>query len=190
MLNNKDKINHKSTVKYLNLVLLQFIILLFSSHIQAQENESNLPHFKGIHVSGVAKVFFTQEKAKEITMTLSGDPFPQVIRKVKNGILEIYTEGEAQNEIVKIFVSNPVLNSVTVSDRGEFHGVKNIDMKTLKIEVRDVGSAEMNINVDKVSIHMNGGDLKVSGMANEQHISKSKASKRGTLDNSLLAIAQ
>ncbi len=191
MLAIKISKERKTAKKFLTLVLA----LIFSSLnvLLAQEekgNASNSPEFQAIHVSGVAKVFFTQEEHKEIEMIVSGDPYPQVIRKVKNGVLEIYTEGEAHNEVVEVFVSNPSLTSISVSDRAEFHSVKNIAMKTLRIEVKDVASATVGIDVEKVAIHMDGGDLTISGITSKQEITNSKESSRGTLDNSRLKITR
>jgi len=181
----------KSAKKFFTLVLALFLSSL--NLLLAQEEkgiESTLPEFQAIHVSGVAKVFFTQEEPKEIEMIVSGDPYPQVIRKVDKGVLEIYTKGEAHNEVVEVFVSSPTLTSIRVSDRAEFHTIKDLEMKRLSIEVEDVGSAEVAVNVEQVAIHMDGGDLTISGTTNMQKVTKSRESRRGTLDNSGLKISQ
>lgn len=179
-------------------IFSSFILLLLPclSSMKVQEskvfdrldNQSSLPKFESIQVSGVAKVYFTQEETKEITMVVSGDPYPQVVRKVNNGVLEIYTKGEARNEVVEVFVSNPTLKSVVVADRAEFHSTNDIKSETLEITVDDVGSADLTIDVEKLSIHMDGGDLKISGKTNEQHITRSKDSDRGSLESNGLVV--
>lgn len=173
--------------------VLPLLIVLFSSFTLHQDAErevglGEMPEFNSIFVSGVAKVFFTQEEAKEITMTLSGDPYPRVIRRVTNGTLEIYTEGEARNEVVELYVSNPNLESIVVADRAEFYTINNITEEKLEITVSDFGAAKLEIDVKKVSIHMNGGDLEISGKTNDQRIRKSGDSDRGTLDNNELRV--
>ncbi len=173
--------------------VLPLLMVLLSSFTLHQDSErkvvlSEIPQFNSIFVSGVAKVFFTQEEAKVITMTLSGDPFPQVIRKVTNGTLEIYTEGEASNEVVELYVSNPNLESIVVADRAEFYVTKSITEEKLEITVSDFGAATLEVDVKKVSIHMNGGDLQISGKTNDQEIRTSGDSDRGTLDNEELKV--
>ncbi|MEP3209081.1 MAG: DUF2807 domain-containing protein [Maribacter sp.] len=191
MLEFKISKERKSAKKFLTLALAFIFSSLYVLLAQEEKrNELSSPEFQAIHVSGVAKVFFTQEAHKEIEMIVSGDPYPQVIRKIKNGVLEIYTEGEAHNEVVEVFVSNPSLTSISVSDRAEFHSVKNMEMKTLRIEVKDVASANIGVDVEKVAIHMDGGDLTISGITSKQDITRSRQSSRGTLDNSRLKIVQ
>ncbi|TMM52128.1 hypothetical protein FEE95_20795 [Maribacter algarum] len=191
MVNLKNRIaNKKAGFKSAVLLLLIVVLSSFTLH---QDSESKvglgeIPEFNSIFVSGVAKVFFTQEEAKEITMKLSGDPFPQVIRKVTNGRLEIYTEGEARNEVVELYVSNPNLASIVVADRAEFYVTKSITEEKLEITVSDFGAATLEVDVKKVSIYMNGGDLQISGKTNDQQIRKSGDSDRGTLDNEELKV--
>jgi len=175
------------------ITTFSFLLLVLSSFGLQKEDDnksslSELPEYNSVFVSGVAKVFFTQEEKKEITMTLSGDPFPQVIRKVSNGVLEIYTVGEARNEVVELYVSNPTLESVVVADRAEFHVLNNIQEENFAISVNDFGTAKLEVDVKAVSIHMNGGDLQISGKTYEQQVTKSKDSDRGTLDNSELMV--
>ncbi len=160
-------------------------LLLLTSYSMAQSDGEVV---ETIVVGGVAEVYFTHQEPRKIRKEISGKPAPEVIVSFKDGVLEVNTNGEAHNEVVRIYVSSLDLKNIVVKDAAQFHGINSINSKTLAIKVDDHGSADMEVNVDNLEIIMSGGDLIISGKTNNCVIKKLNDYERGTLDTRNLII--
>ncbi|PCJ98755.1 MAG: hypothetical protein COA50_00490 [Flavobacteriaceae bacterium] len=165
------------------------ILMLFLTLSNAIMGQSKGDIIEIIKVSGVAEVFFTNEDAnQEIRRIVSVPPSLEVIVNFRDGLLEVDTKGEANNEVVQVYVSSRHLRKIVVEDRAQFHGMNHIESKNLVITLDDFGAADMIVYADNLDINMNGGDLTISGESNNWTVSKGNDHERGTLDSENLII--
>lgn len=150
--------------------------------------QTNNDIIETIKVSGVAEVYFTQQPSEKIRKVVSGKPAPEVIVNYESGVLTVGTKGEAQNEVVKVYVSSPGLKNIIVGDAAQFHGLTILKTSSLSIESDDSGSVDLEVDVDTLNLLMKGGDITVSGKVDKQNIKRSGDHKRGTLRHGNLNI--
>ncbi|NJB70225.1 hypothetical protein GGR42_000687 [Saonia flava] len=168
-------------MKKLGLVIL---LLSISNYSIAQYKDDIIETIK---VGGVTEVYFTHEPSKEkIQKIVSGKPAPEIIINYKDGLLEIDTKGEAQKEVVKVYVSSLNLKDIIVDDAAQFHSVNIIKVKSLSITVNDYAAADIMVDIEDLNIKMDGGDLDVYGQSKNLFILKGNDHERGTLNISEL----
>lgn len=165
-----------------NLSLLLFFTVMGLS------SQTNIGLVETIKVGGVAEVFFTYGEPSIITKEISGRVVPEVIIDYKEGILNVTTKGEAQGEVVKIYVSGKSLKKIVVDDRAQFHGENKIESAILKITSADHGSIDLMVNSKELHLIMDGGDITLSGMAYNCFKEISQTKTWGTLDVSDLKL--
>lgn len=167
----------------------QSILILFMALSCSVISQTKNDIIETIKVGGVAEVYFTHDDQKgEIQKTVSGNPAPEVIVNFKNGVLVVDTEGEAHNEVVKVYVSSRHLKNIVVDDAAQFHGTNKILSKTLAITVNGSSSADLAIQTKHLDITMNGGDLDISGESKNWAVRNGNDHERGTLRYTNLTI--
>ncbi|GEM_PF-2926439 len=146
--------------------------------------------FDKIKVSGLAVVYYTQGRAKDLELAVSGMDIEDVITEVKDGELWVYTHPDKaiNEESIKVFVSSPALTSITVDDSGVFKGKSKITGDALKVNALGVGSVDVGVDVDRLHLVMDGGDIAVEGRAVMERTDFLIDANNGTLDQSGLRV--
>lgn len=155
----------------------------------ATENRPVEP-FDKIRVSGLAVVYYTQERVKDLELTVSGMDIEDVITEVKDGELLVYTSPDKaiNGESIKVFASSPVLTSIVVDDSGIFKSKSKIEGDKLKVSALGVGSVDLGVDVDRLHLIMDGGDIAVEGRAVMERTDFLIDANNGTLDQSGLRV--
>lgn len=168
-----------------NLFKVSFLIiaLFITGSLQAQE-------FEAIKVSGIAVVHYTQGTKTNIKVTVAGMPRKDVITKVENGVLIVTTRGNHSGETIDVQVTAPAVKTIEVDDAAEFYSKKIIKAEALKIAVHGSGAAEVKLDVENLSVYMNGGDLRLAGKVNKQKVTRSQRSEHGELDDYFLTVRE
>lgn len=162
-----------------------FAIVLITNSLMAQNIEEPITTIK---VGGVAEVYFTHQAQEKIRKVVTGKPSPEVIISFEDGVLTVDTKGEAQKEVVKVYVSSLDLENIVVEDVAQFHSLGLIKTSTLTIKSDDSGSADIYVDVEKLNLHLTGGDITVMGKTEKQNIKRSGDYNRGTLRNDKLEV--
>jgi len=158
--------------------------LQITNEINKQVEERAIGAFHTLKVSGLAVVHLSKGATKTATVEVSGMPMEDLITEEKNGVLTVTTRGQHSGEQIRVLVSAPTLKSIEVGGAAELYSKETIQAEALDISVVDVGAAWLDVDVDKINIHMKGGDLTITGTADEQYIhALGKDGERGTLNH-------
>lgn len=148
--------------------------------------------FDQIHVSGLAVVYYTQGPEKDLRLEVSGMPMEDLITEVKEGKLLVYTSPDKtfSEESIKVFVSSPSIRAIVVDDVAEFKAQSQISEDALKVSALGVGAVELGVDVGRLHLIMDGGDIDVEGKAQMERTDFLIDADRGTLDQSGLRVLQ
>lgn len=146
--------------------------------------------FDRIKVSGLAVIYYSQGPEKDLRLEVAGMPIEDVITEVKNGELRVYTAiGKTfLEESIKVYVSSPMVKSIVVDEAAEFISQTEIKQDLLKVSSFGVGSVELAVNVERLHLVMDGGDIEVEGKAGMERTDFLTDANRGTLEQSGLRV--
>lgn len=155
----------------------------------ATENRS-VRSFDRIRVSGLAEVYYSQGPEKELRLEATGIPLEDVFTEVKDGELHVYSNPDKafKAESIKVFVNSPSINSIEVDDAAAFIGQTQIIEDELKVSSLGSASVELGVDVGRLHIVMDGGDIELEGKAVMQRSDFLNDANEGTLDQSGLRV--
>lgn len=154
-----------------------------------QREEREIAAFDKLEVSGLAVVYFTQGPLTKARLEVSGMPIEDVITQSEDGTLRIYTRGnDINNEQIAVYVSSPKLSAIEVRDAAEFKGQTQIIEKMLKVSSFGAGAVELDVDVDRLHLIMDGGDIDIEGKAVMERTDFLEDANRGTLEQSGLRV--
>ncbi|MCE7997032.1 MAG: hypothetical protein HEP71_34050 [Roseivirga sp.] len=148
----------------------------------ATENRS-VKSFDRIKVSGLAKVFYSQGPEKELRLEVSGVPLEDIFTEVKDGELHVFSHPDKafKEESIKVYVYSPSIKSIEVDDAAEFIGQTQIIEDELQVSSLGDGSVELGVDVGRLHIIMDGGDIDLEGKAVMQRTDLLNDANSGTL---------
>ncbi|GAB5524901.1 MAG: hypothetical protein Roseis2KO_27730 [Roseivirga sp.] len=166
---------------------------LFSEPNEPEEvatEQRSVQSFDRVRVSGLAVVYYSQGPEKDLRLEVSGMPIEDVITEVKQGELHVYTSPEKTfiGESIKVHVSSPAIKSIFVDDAAEFKGQTQITEETLKVSSFGAGAVELGVDVDRLHLVMDGGDIDVEGKATMERTDFLNDANDGQLDQSGLKV--
>lgn len=155
----------------------------------ATENRS-VGSFDRIRVSGLAEVYYSQGPEKELRLEATGIPLEDVFTEVNNGELHVYSSPDKtfKEESIKVYVNSPSINSIEVDDAAAFTGQTQITSDELKVSSLGSASVELGVDVGRLHIVMDGGDIDLEGKAVMQRADFLNNANEGTLDQSGLRV--
>ncbi|MCF6296502.1 MAG: DUF2807 domain-containing protein [Flavobacteriaceae bacterium] len=169
------------TNKYLKLGLSLLIILLFSTHCDAQNYERvkgdgnvitdtrQVGNFDNIGVSGSFDVDLVKGKEGKVTINIEKNLLPYLVTVVKDGKLKIKWKKGTRirtRKGVHLIVYFNDINGVSVVGSGDI--VSKDLIKSDRFEVSIVGSGDINLNIEANSVEARvsgSGDLDLEGSA-------------------------
>lgn len=152
--------------------------------------QRSVKSFDRVRVSGLAVVYYSQGPEKDLRLEVSGMPLEDVITEVKNGELHVYTSMDKTfiGESIKVFVSSPAIKSIFVDDAAEFKGQTQITEETLKVSSFGAGAVELGVDVGRLHLVMDGGDIDIEGKATMERTDFLNDANDGQLDQSGLRV--
>lgn len=153
------------------------------------ENRS-VKSFDRIKVSGLAVVYYTEGPEKDLRLDVAGMPIEDLKTEVVNGELLIYTTKDKNfnGESIKVYVSSPDIQSIVVEGTAEFFSQNQISVEALKVSAFGAGSIELTVDVERLHLIMDGGDIEVEGKATMERTDFLEDANNGTLEQSRLRV--
>jgi hypothetical protein len=151
------------SLRHLSLTTLFFFLLVQLAF--AQKQTRNVGQFEGVNLGISAKLYIKQGNASSVVIEASEDALEHIETKVKNGILVIEKDNDWKwwknwnSKNVKIYVTNPNFNHISVSGSGNVQGENTIQSKNLYVGVS--GSGKMDLDIKTVDL-----ESKISGSGN------------------------
>jgi hypothetical protein len=175
-----------------NTVFL-FLALTITSGVNAQFRksvdgkgrvltESRTPvNASGIKVSTGIDVYLRQGDEPELTVEADENLHSHIITRVRNGILEIYTDVNIRRAKTKtVYVTLNEISTVATSSAGNITGMSAIESDNLRIAASSAGDITLEIYARKVNAAISSsGDVTLSG---EADILSAVLSSAGNLD--------
>lgn len=124
----------------------------------------SLKDFKSINLDGDVDVVFTQSDTISVEVMGNEKVIDMYNFDVSNGILNVYYKSEKQSRIipiVRLYVSAPTLQSVTLSGAGDIKIHENVVFEDFSINVTGAGDVDMeNLGCGNLDIKISGaGDV-------------------------------
>ncbi len=155
----------------------------------SEEREIGL--FDKLKVSGLAVVYLRQGAPKPLRVEASGIPLEDIVTEIDNGVLNITTKGtNISGESIAIYVTNTGLSSIEVNGAAEVFSQGLYKADILKLVSKGSGAIEMAVDVDRLHLQMDGGDIHLEGRADMEKVDFLPESDRGTLDQSGLNVIE
>lgn len=146
-----------------------------------QYEERSVAPFSHLVVSGLAVVHLTQAPREDIRLEVSGMPIKDVLTEVQNDTLTVTTLGEHHGESIDIYVTNPAIHSLEISDSAELYGQNQFLAAAMNILIKDAAAAYLDVDVLELFILMDGGNLDIGGRYKGKEVRYGKDAQRGTL---------
>ena len=157
--------------------------------LMSEEREIGL--FDKLRVSGLAVVYLRQGSPKPLRVEASGIPLDDIITEINGGVLNITTKGtNLSEESIAIYVTNTGLSSIEVEGAAEVFSQGLYKADILKLVSKGSGAIEMAVDVDRLHLQMDGGDIHLEGRADMEKVDFLPESDRGTLDQSGLNVIE
>ncbi len=178
----------KSSIQVLFILVLS---ILTNNSAVAQNQTRNVGRFEGVNLGMAANLFVTQGNTSSVVIEASEDALEHIETEVKGGILVIKTDNDwnwwkswkAKN--VKIYITNPTFEHLSVSGSGKIQGENSLQSKTMYIGVSGSGEVDLDIKtVDLESKISGSGNMDLRGSARNTQLSISGS---GNLDAENLA---
>ncbi len=166
-------------MRNLKKTIFLFLVLAITSGVNAQFRksvdgngrmltESRTPvNASGIKVSTGIDVYLRQGDKPELTVETDENLHRHIIARVKNGILEIYTDVNIRRAKTKtVYVTLKEINTVVTSSAGNITGISAIESDNLRIAASSAGDITLEIYARKVNAAISSsGDVTLSGEA-------------------------
>lgn len=143
------------------------------------DEQRTVEPFREIEISGNIELEFTQDSAKSVKVSAPENSIGQVITKVENGVLKVYSEKVFMNRSIRLFVSNDSLYSMKASGASRVRTTNTLNAKSLDIEASGASNVKMDLNISSVvDVEANGASYcDLDGTANLIKVDASGASK-------------
>ena len=164
--------NHSRTISWVSLILWLAGLFMFYSigansliHLQHRsghpfsinwsDNDSPMTDevrtcekFNAIDISGNIELIIEKDSLQQrVTVSATEDNLPNVITKVENGVLHIYSDEIFMNRTIKVTVSADSLTQIKGSGACKISTESELNTPELKLELTGACQAEMNIKV-------------------------------------------
>lgn len=171
----------KSSLQILFILVLS--ILTVNSGV-AQKQTRNVGRFEGVNLGMAANLYVKQGNTSSVVIEASEDALAQIETEVKGGILVIKQDNDwnwwknwkAKN--VKIYITNPTFEHLSVSGSGKIQGENSLQSKTMYVGVS--GSGEVNLDIKTVDLESKisgSGNMNLKGSARNTQLSISGSGK-------------
>jgi hypothetical protein len=178
------------TKVFSSLILAYFILTSVNAQevatIKGKALERKIGTFHSINVGGLAVVYLADKAQEKAQIEISGMPEEDLLIHNTAGVLSITTKGNHSGEKINVYIGSSTLNSISVSGNAQLRSSAPIKSNQLVISVVDNASSVLEIETGKLTVNMDGGDLKLSGKAGEKKINLLQHSGKGNLDLSEL----
>lgn len=143
------------------------------------DEQRTVEPFREIEISGNIELEFTQDSVKSVKVSAPENSIGQVITKVENGVLKVYSEKVFMNRSIRLFVSNDSLYSMKASGASRVRTTNTLNAKSLDIEASGASNVKMDLNISSVvDVEANGASYcDLDGTANFIKVDASGASK-------------
>lgn len=143
------------------------------------DEQRTVEPFREIEISGNIELEFTQDSVKSVKVSAPENSIGQVITKVENGVLKVYSEKVFMNRSIRLFVSNDSLYSMKASGASRVRTTNTLNAKSLDIEASGASNVKMDLNISSVvDVEANGASYcDLDGTANLIKVDASGASK-------------
>jgi phage shock protein PspC (stress-responsive transcriptional regulator) len=126
----------------------------------------NCEPFNSIEISGNIDVLLKQDSVQQVKVSAQSDNLPQVITKVENGVLKIYTNEIFVNRTIKVDISTPSIRNLVVKGACTIKTNSQFDIAELSLDL--LGASEADL------------DMKVAGLLNIEAKGASKIKLTGS----------
>lgn len=147
--------------------------------------------FNRLQVEGLAVVYLRQGAHRAITIDVTGVDLEDVVTESQNGLLKVSTADlNVSNESIAVHVTSPDVHSIWVDGAAEVFSQGMFETDILKLISKGSGAIEMAVDVNRLHLQMDGGDIHLEGKADMEKIDFYPDSDRGTLDQSGLNVIE
>ena len=154
------------------LSLTTILSILLVSQVFAQQQTRNVDQFEGVKLGMPAKLYIKQGNSSSVTIEASDEALQHIETKVRDGVLIIKQDDDWKwwknwnSKNVRIYVTNPVFNHVSVSGSGDIRGENTLESKSMYIGISGSGKLDLDIKaVDLKSKISGSGNVQLSGSA-------------------------
>lgn len=169
------------------LFLLTGCLLLNTAFSQLIINDPNaelrtVPAFHSIKISGGIDLLLTKGTDQAVVVSETGGGNQKsIITEVRNGVLNIYSEGEFRKinrrKVLKAYVSYTTLESIIASGAVDVQFAETINQDRLSVKLSGASKMKASINILKMDIDLSGAsDARLSGFSEELTLNCSGAS--------------
>ena len=152
--------------------LIVIVSLLFVQQIHAQKQTRNVGQFDGVKLGMAAKLYVKQGNSSSVTIEASDEALEHIETRVKDGVLIIKQDDDWKwwknwnSKNIRIYVTNPEFNHVSVSGSGNVEGENTLESKSMYIGISGSGKLDLDIRaVDLKSKISGSGNVNLSGSA-------------------------
>ena len=111
------------------------------------DEQRTVEPFREIEISGNIELEFTQDSVKSVKVSAPENSIGQVITKVENGVLKVYSEKVFMNRSIRLFVSNDSLYSMKASGASRVRTTNTLNAKSLDIEASGASNVKMDLKL-------------------------------------------
>lgn len=101
--------------------------------------------FTAIEISGNIELTLKQDSTQQVTVSSQEDILPNVITKVENGVLKIYTDNIFIDRNVRVVISTPSIRSIIAKGACKIKTDSLLTVPELSLEL--LGACEVDMNV-------------------------------------------
>jgi hypothetical protein len=170
----------KTIEKKSTLFLMLFLSIILSSCAgslsgEVVKQERKAENFTGIVLAISGDVYLEQGEKFDVKIEADKDVIDRIETVVKDNILKIRAEKGLNlswsNPQIKVFVTMPVVEQLSVVGSGDIKAVSRIEAKSLEASVSGSGDVKIDdLKVEKLSARVSGsGDIVLNGMDSAQY---------------------
>jgi len=147
-------------MKLLKIILMLTIVIIallfaWNNLFISEENRSVAP-FNSIYVSGPINIYIKQAEQESIIIRSDSNLLDNLITKVINGELKIYSEGRIQHErVLDVYINYKNLDSIHASGASTITGRSILTTGKLKIKTSNASEVKLQVKVDSLNLIMN-----------------------------------
>ena len=172
------KLKTMKSLKSIALITLLFIGVVSLTH--AQQQTRDVGSFDGVNLGISAKMTIKQGNSSSVVIEASEDVLEHIETKVKNGVLVIKQDSDWKwwknwnSKNVRIYITNPTFNHVSVSGSGNIRGENTIQGKTMYLGVSGSGKLDLDIKTVDLETKISGsGNIDLTGSARNTELAVS-----------------
>ncbi|GJM27967.1 MAG: DUF2807 domain-containing protein [Cyclobacteriaceae bacterium] len=172
------------------LAITIFTILIFQAAL-AQKVTRNVGPFDGVNLGMPASMYVTQSNTSSVVIEAPGEVLDHIQTSVTNGVLVIKQDDDwkwwknRNSKHVKIYITNPTFEQVSVSGSGNITGENTLQSRSLYIGVSGSGKVDLEIKTVDLDSKISGsGNMNLGGSARNTTL---EISGSGNLDAENLA---